>query len=101
MDFHQLPAALQAAGGRVAELEHTFPPRAAEVILEATRPPRLTGALDATGRTEGASVLFGGGLVDYAAPVHKLNPYLDRGVERAEAAVLDLAEAMLAEAITL
>lgn len=101
MDLDQLPAALAAAGGRVTGLGDTLGPDAAVAILEAARPPRRTGALAATGRVEAASVLFGGGLVDYAAPVHAANPWLDRAAAAADAAVLDLADVQLAAAITL
>ncbi len=99
MDLTDAPAALAAAGARVAALETTLPNLAAKAILAAANPPRATGALDATGRVEAGLVLYGGGVVDYAAPAHKLNPWLDRAADTAP--VVDLAADELAQAITL
>jgi hypothetical protein len=101
MDLDQLPAALAAAGERVRALGESLPDQAAELILDAANPPRLTGALTATGRTDDGAVLYGGGVVDYAAPVHAVHPWLDAAVLAVEDQVADLAESELDTAMTL
>jgi hypothetical protein len=101
MRLDELPAALAAAGARVRALPDDLGPLAAQAVLEATNPPRATGALASSGRVVASAVVFGGGTVDYAAPVHKANPFLDRAVEATATTVLDLAERHLADAITL
>lgn len=101
MDLDQLPAALAAAGERVQALGESLPDQAAQLILEAANPPRRTSALADTGRVEDGAVLYGGGVVDYAAPVHALRPWLDAAVLVTEEAVADLAEAELDTAMTL
>lgn len=101
MDLEQLPAALAAAGDRLGDLPDTLPPKAAALLLERTRPPRLTGALEATGRVDRGAVVFGGGVVDYAAPVHAANPFLTRAAEATEAELLDLTATEVDTATTL
>ncbi len=101
MDLDALPAALAAAGDRLADAGDTLPDRVAALILDRTRPPRRTGALAASGRVESASVVFGGGLVDYAAPVHAANPFLARATEATEADAADLLAATVEAATTL
>lgn len=101
MRLDELPAALAAAGARVQALPDDLGPLAAQAVLDAADPPRATNALASSGRVVDNAAVFGGGTVDYAAPVHKANPFLDRAVEAAAAAVLDLADAKLADAITL
>jgi hypothetical protein len=97
----ELPAALAAAGARVRALPDRLDPAAAHAVLEAANPPRATGALAASGRVVANAATFGGGTVDYAAPVHAANPFLDRAVDAALAVVLALADDELADAITL
>lgn len=97
----ELPAALAAAGARLRTLPDRLGPAAAQAVLELANPPRATGALAATGRVVAHAAVFGGGTVDYAAPVHKANPFLDRAVDAALATVEALADAELADAITL
>lgn len=101
MDLDQFPAAVKAAAERVQVLADTLPAEAAAAVLDAADPPRRTGALADTGRVEAASVVYGGGLVDYAAPVHSRNPWLDVAAAKADDTVADLADARLAEALTL
>lgn len=101
MDLDQLPAALAVAGERVRALGESLPDAAAQLILDAANPPRLSGALADTGRVEDGTVLYGGGVVDYAAPVHALRPWVDVAVLATEDAVADLAESELDDAMTL
>lgn len=101
MRADDLPGALAAAAGRLRTLPDRLGPDAAQAVLEAANPPRATGALAASGRVIANAAVFGGGTVDYAAPVHKANPFLDRAVDAVLATVLDLADAALADAITL
>lgn len=101
MRFDELPAALQAAGTRLTQLPDTIGTAAAHLVLEAADPPRKTGALAATGRVVAHAAVFGDGAVDYAAPVHARDPFLERAVDATMAAVLDLADTALADAITL
>lgn len=101
MRADELPAALAAAGARLRTLPDRLEPTAAQAILDAASPPRATGALANSGRVIANAAVFGGGTVDYAAPVHKANPFLDRAVDAALSAVVDLADAELADAITL
>lgn len=101
MDLDQLPDALAAAGERVRALADTLPDQAAQLILDAAEPPRRTNALAATARVEDGAVVYGGGVVDYAAPVHVLRPWLDAAVIVTEDAVADLAESELDTALTL
>lgn len=101
MRLVELPAALDAAAARLqvaaAELDAT----AAQAVLDAAQPPRATGALANSGRVIANAAVFGGGTVDYAAPVHKANPWLDRAVEAAQSVVLDLADRAVSAATTL
>lgn len=101
MDLDELPAALAAAAVRVQALADTLPPQVAQLILEAAAPPIRSGALAATGRVEEASVVYGGGVVTYAAPVHAANPWLDAAQLATDDAAADLADAQLADAVTL
>lgn len=101
MDLDQLPDALAASAQRVQALGDTLPTDAATLILAAAKPPVRTGALAATGRVEDASVVYGGGTVTYAAPVHSVNPWLEVAVLSTEEDVADLAESQLDTAITL
>lgn len=101
MDLDALPEALAAAGQRVQALADTLPPQVAQLILDAAKPPVRTGALAASGRVEQASVVYGGGIVTYAAPVHSANPWLDAAQLAADDAAADLADNQLADAITL
>jgi hypothetical protein len=101
VDLDQLPDALAAAAERVRALGESLPDQAAQAILDAADPPRLSGALAATGRVEDGTVLYGGGVVDYAAPVHALQPWLDAAALAADDAVADLAERGLDTAMTL
>lgn len=101
MRADDLPTALAAAGGRLRALPERLEPAAAQAVLEAADPPRATGALGNSGRVIANAAVFGGGTVDYAAPVHHANPFLDRAVDAALATVLELADTELADAITL
>ena len=101
MRLDDLPAALAAAGSRLAAIPDQLGPAAAQAVLDQADPPRATGALANSGRVIANAAVFGGGTVDYAAPVHKADPFLDRAVDAALATVLDLADAQLADAITL
>lgn len=101
MRLDELPAALAAAGARVRALADELGPEVAQAVLDATDPPRATGALANSGRVVESAAVFGGGTVDYAAAVHKANPFLDRAVEAVEAATLELADTRLATATTL
>lgn len=101
MDLDALPDALAAAGERVQALTDTLPPQVAQLVLDAAKPPTRTGALAATGRVEEASVVYGGGVVTYAAPVHAANPWLDAAQLDTDDQAADLADAALADAITL
>lgn len=97
----ELPAALAAAGARVRALPDRLGPAAAQAVLELANPPRATGALANSGRVIANAATYGGGTVDYAAPVHKANPFLDRAVDAALATITELADHELADAITL
>lgn len=101
MDLSELPAALTAAGGRVAELPAELDPEAAALVLAQATPPRRTGALAASGRVEASSVMFGGGVVDYAPEVEAASPFLAPALVKALPAVLHLAAAKLADATDL
>lgn len=97
----ELPARLASAGSRVRALPDTLDPAAAQAILDAATPPRATGALGNSGRIIAHAVVFGGGTVDYAAPVHARTPFLDAAVDATATTVAELADRMLADAITL
>lgn len=97
----ELPAAIAAAGARLRTLPDRVDPAAAQAIVDAATPPRATGALANSGRVIANAAVFGGGTVDYAAPVHKANPFLDRAADAVLSTVLDLADTELADAITL
>lgn len=101
MYLDELPAALAAAAARLRAARAELDAQVAQAVLAAATPPRATGALANSGRVVVNAVVFGGGTVDYAAPVHKRNPFLDRAVEASQPAVLDLADRLVASAVTL
>lgn len=101
MDLDALPAALAAAGDRLGDTADTLPDKVAGLILSRTRPPQRTSALAASGRVESGSVMFGGGTVDYAAPVHAANPFLSRAEEATAEEVADLLATTVDTATTL
>lgn len=101
MRVDELPAALEAAAARLRAAAPALDADAAQAIVDEANPPRATGALVSSGRVVTNAAVFGGGLVDYAAPVNKATGFLDLAVQRAEATALDLAAAAVADAITL
>lgn len=101
MRVDELPAALDAAAVRLRAAADELDTQTAQAVLDAAKPPRATSALAGSGRVVANAAVFGGGLVDYAAPVHKANPFLDRAVEAVDAVALDLADRLVADAITL
>lgn len=101
MRLDELPAALDAAAARLRAAAAELDTQVAQAVVDAADPPRATGALANSGRVIANAAVFGGGTVDYAAPVHKLNPYLDRAVEATQATALDLADRLVASAVTL
>lgn len=98
-DLDDLPGRVSAATADLAAVADTFPAQAAELILERTDPPRRTGALASTGRVVVDAVVFGSELVDYAAPVHAANPFVDRATVAAEADVGALFETTTGDAL--
>lgn len=97
----ELPAALAAAGARLAHVPAELEPRAAQLILDNANPPRRTSALANSGRVIDNAAVFGGGTVTYAAPVQAATRFLDLAVVAAETAVADLADDLVGDAITL
>ena len=67
---------------------------AGALVIGYARIPRRTGALSNTVRTEptavGVTITAGGNGVDYAIPVHALNPFLTDALTAHEADVVDL-----------
>lgn len=89
-DLEHLAGRVSAAGDALADLATTYPAAAAALVLEHANPPRATGRLEQSGHVEVDAAVFGGGVVDYAAAVHAVDPFLDRAALEAEAAVADL-----------
>jgi hypothetical protein len=91
----QLAAGFRAASGELDAAADTLPQRAAAAVLteQLARVPRATGALAGSGRVEADAAVFGGGLVDYAAPVNARTGFADAGVLAAEDTAADLLEA--------
>lgn len=101
MRVDELPAALDAAAAHLRASVPALDADAAQVIVDTAKPPRATGALASSGRVIANAAVFGGGLVDYAAPVNKATGFLDLAAQRAEDTALELADAVVADAITL
>lgn len=102
-DLAELPGRAADAAARLVELAATLPTRAAELVLSEARPrtPRRSGALASSGRVETDAAVFGGGVVDYAAPVHSLDPFLEDAVQATAEQVADLLAADVDTALSL
>lgn len=101
MRVDELPAALDAAAVRLRAAATALDADVAQAVVDAATPPRATGALANSGRVIANAAVFGGGLVGYAAPVQKATGFLDLAVQRTEALALELADAAVADALTL
>lgn len=99
----ELAAGFGAASRELEAAATTLPPRVAAAALDRALlvVPRRTGKLAGTGRVEADAAVFGGGVVDYAAPVNVRTRYLDAGADAGAAAAADLLEADVLGALAL
>jgi hypothetical protein len=99
----ELAAGFDAASRELETAATTLPARVAAVALDGAllRVPRRSGALAGTGRVESDAAVFGGGVVDYAAPVNARTGFLDAGVPAAEDTAGELLEADVLGALAL